>query len=433
MSMASPDQVSIGVLIDAVPRDAVDDAVAACGVRERRSDGKLPAHVTAYLTMALSLFAADDYEEVATKVTGSLDRFGSWDAAWTVPTASAITQARKRLGREVFSEIFERTCGPVAGRTGPIAGPLALGTARGSFLRSWRLLAIDGFELDVPDTPANAAEFGYAGSGDNRSAFCKARVVALSECGTHAFVAAEVDSYSVGEKTLAQRLYQRLRADELLTADRGFYSWQGWDTAAATGAQLVWRAPTQLALPVVEVLTDGTYLTVLMDAAIRGQRRGAILAAAKAGHDLADHPDAIGSNGLPMARLARVIEYDVPDRAGNGAGELIVLLSTVTDPADAGADELAAAYHQRWEQETGNDQLKTHLRGPGKVLRSRLPDLVHQEIWSYLIVHHAISALIAKASAASDLDPDRISFAKALRLIRRSATGTADIPPSRLG
>ena len=119
----------------------------------------------------------------------------------------------------------------------------------------------------------------------------------------------------------------------------------------------------------------------------------------------------------------------MPDRAGNGTGELIVLLTTITDPADARADELAAAYHERWEQETGHDQLKTHLRGPGKVLRSRLPDLVHQEIWAYLIVHHAITALIAKASAAADLDPDRISFTKALRLIRRTATGTADIPP----
>ena len=52
---------------------------------------------------------------------------------------------------------------------------------------------------------------------------------------------------------------------------------------------------------------------------------------------------------------------------------------------------------------------------------------------AYLIVHHAISALTAKASAAADLDPDRVSFAQALRLIRRTATGTADIPPSGLG
>ena len=335
----------------------------------------------------------------------------------------------------MFAELFERTCGPVAGDVSPSAQLLALGTARGAFLRGWRLLAIDGFELDLPDTPANAGEFGYAGSGANRSALPKARVVALAECGTHAFLAGEVDAYSVGEKTLAQRLYPRLRADELLTADRGFYSWTAWDTAAATGAALLWRAPTRLALPVVGVLADGTYVTVVMDPAVRGTRRDRIVAAARAGHDLADHRDAIGKLGLPAARLARVIEYDVPDRAGNGTGELIVLLTTITDPGAARADELAAAYHQRWEEATGNDQLKTDLRGPGKVLRSRLPDLVYQEIWAYLIVHHAISALIAKASAAAaaDPDPDRVSFAKALRLIRRTATGTADIPPSGLG
>ena len=185
----------------------------------------------------------------------------------------------------------------------------------------------------------------------------------------------------------------------------------------------------------VRVLTDGTYLTALIAPSIRGARRERLLAAAPAGQDLTDIntvPDAFDQRGLPVIHLARVVEYDVPDRVGNGTGELIVLLSTILDPAGddgARADELAAAYHQRWEHETGNDQLKTHLRGPGRVLRSRLPDLVHQEIWAYLIVHHAISALTARASAAADLDPDWISFAQALRLIRRTATGTADIPP----
>jgi hypothetical protein len=160
-----------------------------------------------------------------------------------------------------------------------------------------------------------------------------------------------------------------------------------------------------------------------------------LLAAARAGADLDDVtavPDAFDEHGRPVVHLARVVEYDVPDRDGNGTGELMVLLSTILNPADAHADELAAGYHQRWEEETGNDQLKTHLRGPGRLLRSRLPDLVHQEIWAYLIVHHAISALTAQASAAADLDPDRISFTRTLRLIRRTATGTADIPPSGL-
>ena len=427
--LVRPDQVTLGVLIDAVPRAAVDDAIAACDVRERRSDGKLPAHVITYLTLALTLFPDDDYSEVATRVTGSLDRFGCWDAAWSVPTSSAITQARKRLGRSMFAELFDRVGGPVAGPVGLLAARTAVGAARGSFLRGWRLVAIDGFEVDVPDTPGNAEEFGYAGTGANRSAFPKARVVALAECGTHAFLTAQIDAYRVGEKTLAQRLYPRLRTDQLLVADRGFYSYRAWDTAAATGVALLWRAPTQLGLPVIQVLGDGTYTSVVMDSTIRGARRERILAAAKNGDDLTEHPDNLDENGWPLARIVRVVEYTVPDRAGNGTGEMIVLITSITDPAHARADELAVAYHERWEQETGNDQLKTHLRGPGKILRSRLPDLVHQEIYAYLIVHHAICALIAKASAAADIDPDRISFTDTLRLIRRSATGTADIPP----
>src|SRR5450755_2103637 len=89
-----------------------------------------------------------------------------------------ITQARKRLGRKVMAEVFEGVAEPVAPRF-----------ARGSWLRRWRLLAIDGFEVDVPDSPGNAAEFDYAGSGTNRSAFPKARVVAIAECGTHTFLA----------------------------------------------------------------------------------------------------------------------------------------------------------------------------------------------------------------------------------------------------
>ena len=189
-----PDQVSLGVLVAAVPRDVIDTAVAACGAGDKRAGGKLPAHVVTYLTMAMCLFPDDDYEEVAAKVTGSLSGWGCWDAAWSVPTASGITRARKRLGRGVMPEIFEG-----------VAEAVGTADTRGAWLRGWRLLAIDGFEVDLPDTPANAGEFGYAGSGDSRSAFPRARVVALAECGTHAFLAAEAGAYSTGEKTMASR------------------------------------------------------------------------------------------------------------------------------------------------------------------------------------------------------------------------------------
>jgi len=79
----------------------------------------------------------------------------------------------------------------------------------------------------------------------------------------------------------------------------------------------------------------------------------------------------------------RVIEYEVPGRDGERKGELIALITTITGPAGASAPELAIAYCQLWAEETGNDQLKTHLRGPGTVLRSKSPDMIRQEIYGY--------------------------------------------------
>ncbi|MFS8105199.1 hypothetical protein LFM09_49725 [Lentzea alba] len=117
-------------------------------------------------------------------------------------------------------------------------------------------------------------------------------------------------------------------------------------------------------------------------------------AAARAGHTI--HPF--------DGQWAQAIEYDVPDRDGNGTGEVITLLTTILDPAHARADELADAYHQRWEHETGSDQAKTHLCGPGRVLRSRLPELAYQESWAWLTTHHAITSLITQAATAADLD-----------------------------
>jgi hypothetical protein len=140
-----------------------------------------------YFTMALALFAEDDYEEVATRLTETLAAWGCWDDAWSVPTSGGITRARQRLGDEPLRALFGRVAAPVA-------GPLT----RGAFLGEWRLMAVDGFEWDVPDTKANAAEFGYAGSGEGRSAFPKVRVVSISECASHAMVDAEIGTVSGG-------------------------------------------------------------------------------------------------------------------------------------------------------------------------------------------------------------------------------------------
>jgi hypothetical protein len=398
------------VLASAVPRDAVDEAIAVTGKQARRSDGKLPPHVMVYFVMALALFAEEDYEEVATLLTEALGSWGCWDGEWTVPTSGGITQARQRLGSAPLRELFAA-----------VAVPVAEELTRGAFLAGWRLMAIDGFEWDAPDTEGNAAAFGYAGSGPTRSAFPKVRVVTLSECGSHAVVDAEIGGIAgkgSGEQALARRLYRRLEPDWLVIGDRNFYNWADWCAAADTGAQLLWRVKADLRLPVLQLLPDGSYRSVLIDPTIRGKARTRLIEAARAGQDLTP----------AQARHVRVVEYQVPDRNGDGKGELIALVTTLTDPVAAPAAALAEAYHQRWEHETGNNQLKTYLRGPGRVLRSKSPDMVRQEIYGYLLTHHAISALVCRAATEADIDPDRVKFKRTVRIIRRRVTDTAFSP-----
>jgi hypothetical protein len=404
------DQVSLGVLASSVPRDVIDDVVVACGRQAKRSDGKLPPHVMVFFTMAMALFADADYEEVAARLAGTLETWKCWDARWETPTSGGITRARERLGFEPLAGIFAKVAVPVA-------DPLT----RGAFLGRWRLMSIDGFEWDAPDTPGNAAAFGYPGGGRDRAAFPKVRVVTVSECGSHAVADAEIGGIAgkgAGEQSLARKLYRRLADDWLLIADRNFYNWQDWRAAAGSGAALLWRVKSDLRLPVLQILPDGSYLSVLVDPKIKGKARQALTDAARAGEDLDED----------KAAMVRVIEYEVPGRAGDGKGELIALITTITQMAAAPAPLLAEAYHQRWEHETGNDQLKTHLRGPGRVLRSKSPDMVRQEIYGYLLAHHAISALICRAATEADIDPDRVKFTRTVRIIRR-AIGPADFPP----
>jgi hypothetical protein len=381
------DWISLGVLASSVPRDAVDEAVAAAGRAAKRSDGKLPPHVMVYFAMALALFAGEDYEEVAARLTETLASWGCWDDSWSTPASGGITQARKRLGPEPLELLFDRVAGPVAGEL-----------TRGAFLRGWRLMAIDGFELDVPDTPANAAAFGYPAGARERPAFPKVRVVTIGECGSHAKVAAQlgpVGGKGSSEQALARRLFGRLEEEWLLIADRGFYNWPDWQAAVATGAALLWRVKADLRLPVLDLLPDGSYLPVVARPTLHDKARAKLIAAARAGEYL----------DPALAMRVRVIEYEIPDRDGDGSGELIALITTITDPAAASAQELAEAYCQRWEEETGNDQLKTCLRGPGSVLRSKSPDMIRQEIYGYLLTHYAIAALICKAATEADIDP----------------------------
>jgi hypothetical protein len=164
-------------------------------------------------------------------------------------------------------------------------------------------------------------------------------------------------------------------------------------------------------------LADGSYLALIYAAGLSAQRHRRLLDQANAGNEVP----------ADLARLVRVVEYTVPDR--NPDGELIVVITTVLDPHDLPAANLAEAYHKRWEEESALDEIKTDLRGRGQVLRSKTPDLVEQQMWGLLLAHYAIHALLLDAADPAGYDPDRMSFLKGVRAVRRQVTDQAAITP----
>jgi len=406
-SVRLTDRISLGVLADRYPRDVLEDILVETGRREKRSR-LLPAHVMMRFCIAMCLFFDDDYEEVMRKLVGSLRSWGSWRGEWRVPTTSALTQARQRLGVDPLRVLFERTAVPVAGK----------GT-RGAWLGSRRLMAVDGFLLDVPDTAENTEEFGKKGGEYKKSAFPQALVVALAECGSHAIVGAAITGCEGNERLMAERLIPDVGSDMLVTADRHFYSFELWRKYRETGADLLWRVAAGVSLPVLKWLPDGSYLSIAFHPKQDKRQRSAAV-------------KRFDDDGVVEARrghLVRVVDYDVPDRDGNGSGDLITVMTSILDPAEATAQELAAAYHERWEVENAFDEIKTHQRGNSRVLRSQSPAMVKQEIWAFLLAHYSVRALMCRAADEVGEDPDRLSFMRSVRVIRRHIVGQAAFSP----
>lgn len=388
------DLVSVGVLARVFPPGLVDEVIAQVGRTEQRHR-VLPARVMAYFSIGMALYSEGSYEDVLAQLTDGLSWASGWAQEYKSPSKSAIFQARVRLGSEPVAALFARVAKPIGGPHTP-----------GVWLAGRRLVAIDGMCLDVADTTVNDEHFGRPGvNKGERAAFPQARVVALAECGTHAVFAAQIGRYCDSEATLTGPLLDHLRAGMLLTADRGFFSYALWRQATATGADLLWRVRTDKAAPKpvhLQDLPDGSWLAHLQQTHSAAARRAE-----------------------PM--LVRVIDYTIDD--GRTNPETYRLLTTMLDPHEASATELAAAYVQRWEIELTFDELKTHQRGPRTVLRSKSPDLALQEIWGHLCCHFAIRSLMTEAASHNHKDPDRMSFVAALRITRQTLAHPGAFPP----
>jgi hypothetical protein len=383
------DHISLGVIARAVPPDRVRQILAETGkASERERD--LPAQVMIYYAIALALYMGSSTREVLRCLLEGLRWL--WGAeAVKVAGRSGISQARSRLGEAPLRRLYEVVVQPIATRA-----------TRGAWYRGWRLVSLDGSCLDVADTADNAA-FGGPGASRGESAFPQLRFVALVENGTHVLFGARLGRYADGETTLARAVLAALRPGMLCLADRQFFGYALWQAAASAGADLLWRGKHNLRLPREAVLADGSYLTTIYPSdKDRRHRTGGI--------------------------RVRVVEYRL---AGIAEAEpLYRLLTTLLDPAQAPAAELAALYHERWEIEGALAELKTQLRGARVVLRSKTPELVRQEVWGLLLAHFAVRGLMHEAALRADEDPDRLSFLHAVRVVRRKLPQFAALPPS---
>jgi Insertion element 4 transposase N-terminal/Transposase DDE domain len=388
------DYISLGVIAKTFPLTTVRAVLAASGKASLR-ERDLPAHVVVYYVIALALYMQSSYREVLRCLLEGIQWLLDPSVALKVAGKSGISQARTRLGWEALRQLHDT-----------VVQPIAVPATRGAWYRQWRLVSLDGSTLDVADEAANAAAFGRPGSSRGDSAYPQIRFVSLVENGTHVLFGSHMAGCTTGETTLAREVLAGLQEGMLCLADRQFFGFELWRQACDTGAAMLWRIEKNLRLPCATRLPDGSYLSHCY-ACERDRRHK--------------------TGGVPV----RVIEYRLDGVAG--AEPLYRLVTTILDPDQAPARELAALYHERWEIETALDELKTHLRGARIVLRSKTPDLVRQEFYGLILAHFAVRGLMHEAALRADEDPDRLSFLHAVRVVRRKLAAFAALPPSAQG
>jgi hypothetical protein len=385
------DYISLGVMAKFFPADRVHEVLKQtkrASVRER----DLPAQVVVYYVIALALYMRSSYREVLRCLLEGVQWLLDPSAAVKVAGKSGISQARSRLGPEPLKKLYAALVAPIAEKR-----------TQGAGYRHWRLSSLDGSTLDTADTVENEKAFGRPGARRGSSAFPKLRFVALLESGTQVLGAARMSPYATDEITLAEEVVRALGKGMLCLADRFFPSYKLWRMAAHSGADLLWRTRQKARLDVDRHLPDGSSLSRLYASTADRRKQ---------------------HNG----RVVRAIDYRLKDV--KAAEPIYRLITTILDPNQAPAQELAALYQERWEIETALDELKTHLRGAQIVLRSKTPELVEQEFWGLLMAHYAIRGLMHEAALRAHEDPDRLSFLHSVRVVQRRMARYAATPPS---
>ena len=364
-----------------IPPDDIRQVLEDTGCLDARRC-TLTFHVTCYMVLAMGVLT----ELPLRQVFKACRRLYPGE---DTPHRSSLCRARQRLGVGPIRLLFKR-----------IARPLADALTPGAFYRGLRLMGIDGTTYTVPDSKANAEAFGYPEGGRGTGAFPQVRKLSLVELGTHAeqaLVLRGIRGKGASEKSMAPGLFRHLKRGMLLLWDRGFFSYNLWQSVQLSGCELLARVSTRLVLRPVRTLADGSYTANL-------------------------YPSSHDRTRARWGILVRVIRYTHDDPARVGCGQDHLLLTTLMDAEAHPATGLIRLYHERWEIELTYDEQKTHMTAPRATkpahLRSETPLGVIQEVYTLSIGHYVTRDLMAQAAAEKGLDPDRLSFLGCLHIIR---------------
>jgi hypothetical protein len=349
------------------------DAIIHSRDPDQRKCSKCPAPMMVWFVIALGLFGDDSYRQVFK----SLHRF----ARKMTPTRSALTLARAKLGIPVLAEVYRSVVHCLCHKTTPEA-----------FYCGLRLVAVDGFVLDLPDTEANCRAFGKPKNGSSTGAFPQVRIVALCEVGSHIFFNFLAKPICCGEVTLAKHVYHGLPEGSLLTFDIGFFATELVKIILERKSHFLGRSKVSRILKPIRTLCDGSYLAKIYDT---------------------DYDRTRDRNGTTI----RVIEYTLDDPQRVGHKEVHRLVTSLLDASEHPATALIELYHERWEEEIAIDELTTHTR-TAETLRSQTPAGVIQEVYGLLTAHFVVRKAMFDAAVEAGVAPRRISFTGTLKILR---------------
>lgn len=238
---------------------------------QNRACKRLPKEVMVWFVVAMGLFAATCYRQVFRR----LQPF----RAGLVPPRSTLCEARQRLGVAPLFWLVQHVIRLLATQATPQA-----------FYAGMRLMAIDGFVVDLFDNESLVRVFGRPRGSRADGAFPQARILALCEVGTHVLWKYLVKPIRRAEIVMAKTLLRYLDATMLLLWDRGFLSYQNVCDLLARKANLLARIKMSMVFRKIKVLRDGSYQAKLYRSA----------------HDRAKDREGV---------LVRIIEYTINDSA----------------------------------------------------------------------------------------------------------------------